>query len=99
MLSPRDRDRLKVLHEAGSGHLTPAQGGTKGRIARFFGTAQDRLVKGMRQAVATGNSKADASPEWTESGRAAGSLYPSPDLYLAEDLRAPGVSGGREVSR
>ena len=29
VLSPRDRDRLKVLHAAGRGHLTPVQAGAQ----------------------------------------------------------------------
>jgi DNA-binding Lrp family transcriptional regulator len=33
VLSPRDRDRLKVLHEAGRGHLTQAQAGAQLKLS------------------------------------------------------------------
>ena len=40
----------RALRELGIGWIPAHSPQAKGRIARFFGTAQDRLVKGMRQA-------------------------------------------------
>ena len=40
----------RALRELGIGWIAAHSPQAKGRIERFFGTAQDRLVKGMRQA-------------------------------------------------
>ncbi len=43
----------RALRELGSGWIPAHSPQAKGRIERFFGTAQDRLVKGMRKAGVT----------------------------------------------
>jgi len=40
----------RALRELGIGWIAAHSPQAKGRVERFFGTAQDRLVKGMRQA-------------------------------------------------
>jgi hypothetical protein len=49
----------RALKELGIGWIAAHSPQAKGRIERFFGTAQDRLVKGLRTAQATTRSAAN----------------------------------------
>src|SRR5260221_9364528 len=53
----------RALKELGVGWIAAHSPQAKGRIERFFGTAQDRLVKGMRKA---GSSTPEAANEYLE---------------------------------
>src|SRR5271157_1032964 len=50
----------RALKELGTGWMAAHSPQAKGRIERFFGTAQDRLVKGLRQAGARSVEEANA---------------------------------------
>ncbi len=50
----------RALKELGTGWIAAHSPQAKGRIERFFGTAQDRLVKGLRQAGAHTLAEANA---------------------------------------
>lgn len=50
----------RALKELGVGWIAAHSPQAKGRIERFFGTAQDRLVKGLRQAGAQTLNEANA---------------------------------------
>ncbi len=50
----------RALRELGIGWIPAHSPQAKGRIERFFGTAQDRLVKGMRQAGVHTGEEANA---------------------------------------
>jgi len=49
----------RALKELGTGWIAAHSPQAKGRIERFFGTAQDRLVKGLRQAGARSREEAN----------------------------------------
>src|SRR6266404_3693546 len=49
----------RALKELGAGWIGAHSPQAKGRIERFFGTAQDRLVKGLRQAGARSGEEAN----------------------------------------
>lgn len=53
----------RALQELGVGWIAAHSAQAKGRIERFFGTAQDRLVKGLRKA---GASSLQAANEYLE---------------------------------
>src|SRR5256886_3784037 len=53
----------RALRELGIGWIAAHSPQAKGRIERFFGTAQDRLVKGLRLAKASSLEEADTYPE------------------------------------
>ena len=55
----------RALRELGIGWIAAHSPQAKGRIERFFGTAQDRLVKGMRQAGVCSLEEANAYLEAT----------------------------------
>jgi transposase len=55
----------RALRELGIGWIAAHSPQAKGRIERFFGTAQDRLVKGMRQAGVCSLQQANAYLEGT----------------------------------
>ena len=55
----------RALRELGIGWIAAHSPQAKGRIERFFGTAQDRLVKGLRLAKAY--SLEEAQPIWSRS--------------------------------
>jgi Homeodomain-like domain len=61
----------RALQELGIGWIGAHSPQAKGRIERFFGTAQDRLVKGLRKAVARTLEEANRYleleylPHWT----------------------------------
>ncbi len=50
----------RALKELGTGWIAAHSPQAKGRIERFFGTAQDRLVKGLRRAGARSREEANA---------------------------------------
>jgi transposase len=62
----------RALRELGMGWIAAHSPQAKGRIERFFGTAQDRLVKGLRLAGARSLEEANAYleqvylPQWEE---------------------------------
>jgi len=75
VLSPRDRDRLKVLHEAGRGHITQAQAGAvpvrggfgiQSRRPRPGGSPPrprlDRVVQDVRLVVGAGAKRSPRRP-------------------------------------
>jgi len=61
----------RALRELGIGWIAAHSPQAKGRIERFFGTAQDRLVKGLRKAGAKTREEANRYlefeylPQWT----------------------------------
>ena len=63
----------RALRELGIGWIAAHSPQAKGRIERFFGTAQDRLVKGLRLAKACSREEAQTYleeeylPQWNES--------------------------------
>ena len=63
----------RALKELGIGWIAAHSPQAKGRIERFFGTAQDRLVKGLRIAKVSSLEEANAYleqeylPRWNES--------------------------------
>ena len=72
----RKEERTQVgraLQELGIGWIAAHSPQAKGRIERFFGTAQDRLVKGLRLAKATSREEANRYleqeylPAWNQS--------------------------------
>jgi len=62
----------RALRELGIGWIAAHSPQAKGRIERFFGTAQDRLVKGLRLARASGLEAAQSYleeeylPDWNQ---------------------------------
>src|SRR5207245_8235504 len=62
----------RALRELGMGWIAARSPEAKGRVERFFETAQDRLVKGMRKAQVCGVEAANAYleqhylPLWNE---------------------------------
>jgi hypothetical protein len=65
----------RALRELGIGWIAAHSPQAKGRIERFFGTAQDRLVKGLRLAQANSLEAAQAYleqeylPQWNQTFR------------------------------
>ncbi|MGD0223751.1 MAG: ISNCY family transposase [Terriglobia bacterium] len=63
----------RALRELGIGWIAAHSPQAKGRVERFFGTAQDRLVKGLRLAKACSREEAQTYleqeylPHWNES--------------------------------
>jgi transposase len=63
----------RALRELGIGWIAAHSPQAKGRIERFFGTAQDRLVKGLRRAGANSLETAQAYleqeylPQWNQN--------------------------------
>jgi hypothetical protein len=67
---PEATQMTRALAELGIERISAHSPQAKGRVARFFGTAQDRLVKGLRLAAASTLEEANAYleteylPEW-----------------------------------
>ena len=96
-MSARDRDRLKVLHEVGKGHLTQKQGGeqlgvTERWVRKLLARMRKEGDRGILHRLRAGVESEDRGEDAAEGGEVGGEQVRG--FWTDAGERVPGEAGG-----